>query len=58
MTAVSYVGAGAANCGSCHDTTIAQTHFQANTIGNVETCDVCHGDGRFMDPVELHIPAP
>jgi len=54
----SFVGAGASHCGSCHDTAIASTHFQANTVGGVESCDVCHGDGRFMDPVELHIPAP
>jgi OmcA/MtrC family decaheme c-type cytochrome len=53
-----FTAAGAANCGSCHDTPIASTHFQINTLNGVESCDVCHGDGRFMDPVELHIPAP
>ncbi|MBK9519911.1 MAG: OmcA/MtrC family decaheme c-type cytochrome [Anaeromyxobacter sp.] len=54
----SFKGAGAANCGSCHDTAIAASHFGANTIGGVEACDVCHGDGRFMDPVEMHIANP
>lgn len=54
----SFTGSGAANCGSCHDTAIAGSHFQANTIGGVEACDVCHGDGRFMDPVEMHIANP
>jgi OmcA/MtrC family decaheme c-type cytochrome len=54
----SFVGSGAAHCGSCHDTTIAVTHFAAMTNNGVETCDVCHGDGRFMDPIEIHVPSP
>jgi cytochrome c5 len=53
-----FTGSGRSTCGSCHDTPIAATHFQINTLDGVETCDVCHGDGRFMDPVELHIPSP
>ncbi len=58
----SFTGAGQANCGSCHDTPIAAAHFAAGTVDvagtKVETCDVCHGDGRFMDPVLMHVPAP
>ena len=55
----SFKAAGAANCGSCHDSVTAQTHFQVNTLNFTnETCDVCHGDGRYMDPVNLHIANP
>jgi OmcA/MtrC family decaheme c-type cytochrome len=56
-----YVGSARAHCGSCHDSTPADAHFTLNTFGSnpgVESCDVCHGDGRFMDPIEIHLPRP
>ena len=53
-----YVGSGQAHCGSCHDSTNAITHFSAMTIGGLESCDVCHGDGRIFDPIEIHIGRP
>jgi len=55
------VGSARAHCGSCHDGTVADAHFSINTFGSnpgVESCDVCHGDGRFMDPIEIHLPRP
>lgn len=54
----SFVGAGRAHCGSCHDSTAADAHISLNTIEGVESCEVCHGDGRFMDPIEIHLPRP
>jgi OmcA/MtrC family decaheme c-type cytochrome len=57
-----FVGSGAAHCGSCHDTTLAQAHFDVMTPTvngvKVETCDACHGDGRDFDPIEMHKPSP
>ena len=53
-----FVGSGRAHCGSCHDSTAATAHIDQNTIVGVEACDVCHGDGRFMDPIEIHLPRP
>jgi OmcA/MtrC family decaheme c-type cytochrome len=52
------MGAGQAHCGSCHDSTAAVAHISQNTIDGVESCEVCHGDGRFMDPIEIHLPRP
>jgi OmcA/MtrC family decaheme c-type cytochrome len=54
----SLVGSGQAHCGSCHDSTAAVAHISQNIIDGVESCDVCHGDGRFMDPIEIHQPRP
>jgi OmcA/MtrC family decaheme c-type cytochrome len=53
-----FVGSGRAHCTSCHDSTAADTHISVNTFAGVESCDVCHGDGRFMDPIEIHVPRP
>lgn len=53
-----FVGSGQAHCGSCHDGTVAITHFSAMTAGGVESCDVCHGDGRILDPIEIHTGRP
>jgi OmcA/MtrC family decaheme c-type cytochrome len=50
--------AGQSHCGSCHDGTVAAAHFALNTLAGVESCDTCHGDGRFMDPIEIHIGRP
>ena len=54
----SFIGAGRAHCGSCHDSIAAGAHISQNTIAGVESCEVCHGDGRFMDPIEIHQPRP
>jgi OmcA/MtrC family decaheme c-type cytochrome len=53
-----YIGSAQAHCGSCHDSAPAQAHIDVNTAAGVESCDVCHGDGRFMDPIEIHLPRP
>jgi OmcA/MtrC family decaheme c-type cytochrome len=52
------MGSGRAHCGSCHDSIAADAHISQNTIAGVESCEVCHGDGRFMDPIEIHVPRP
>jgi OmcA/MtrC family decaheme c-type cytochrome len=54
----SAVPAGAANCGSCHDSAAAGVHFDSNTVAGVESCSVCHGAGGIADPVLMHVPAP
>jgi OmcA/MtrC family decaheme c-type cytochrome len=54
----SFVGSGQAHCGSCHDSPAAGAHISQNIIGGVESCEVCHGDGRFMDPIEIHQGTP
>jgi OmcA/MtrC family decaheme c-type cytochrome len=54
----SFVGSGQAHCGSCHDSTAAVTHFSAMTVGGAESCDTCHGDGRILDPIEIHTGRP
>lgn len=41
-------------CTSCHDTPVAAAHAQANTVGGVETCTVCHGDGRDFAVDKVH----
>lgn len=58
MKTESSIGSAKAHCGSCHDSTAAEAHIQVNTYAGVESCDVCHGDGRFMDPIEIHVPRP
>ncbi|HEU4383075.1 MAG TPA: OmcA/MtrC family decaheme c-type cytochrome [Anaeromyxobacteraceae bacterium] len=52
------IPSGQAHCGSCHDSTNAVTHFSAMTVGGVESCDVCHGDNRILDPIQIHIARP
>jgi OmcA/MtrC family decaheme c-type cytochrome len=52
------IGSGQAHCGSCHDSTNAITHFGAMTVAGVESCDVCHGDSRILDPIEIHQGRP
>jgi OmcA/MtrC family decaheme c-type cytochrome len=54
----SVIGSGQAHCGTCHDSTNAQTHFSAMTVEGVESCDVCHGDQRILDPIEIHLGRP
>jgi hypothetical protein len=38
-------------CGACHDSDPAQAHIDLQTPGGVESCDICHGEGR-SDAVE------
>ena len=54
----SFLGAGQAHCGSCHDSTAALTHFSSMTVEGVESCDICHGDQQILDPIEIHIGRP
>ncbi|GMU62614.1 MAG: hypothetical protein AMXMBFR34_43770 [Myxococcaceae bacterium] len=59
----------AASCSGCHDTVLAKAHMQQNggavdvsrgtydTSGAIETCAVCHGDGKTADVAAMH-PIP
>ena len=60
------IGPTAAACSSCHNSDPAMAHMNLNggTVmwtraelideGAVESCDVCHGDGRSADVNEMH----
>ena len=44
-------------CGACHDNDAAQAHIQSNTTSfGVESCDVCHGQGREFAVEKVHLP--
>ena len=42
-------------CASCHTSVAAQAHFDINTPGGTESCDVCHGPGKPLDVVRVHL---
>jgi OmcA/MtrC family decaheme c-type cytochrome len=54
----------ATQCFACHDSALARAHFEVNggsiyvprstALGTVETCMVCHGDGRIADIEVMH----
>ena len=41
-------------CLTCHDSTVAATHAQINTLGVIETCEVCHGEGSIAAVSAVH----
>lgn len=42
-------------CTSCHDGTAVGGHAELQTTaGGVETCEVCHGNGREFDVFDVH----
>jgi OmcA/MtrC family decaheme c-type cytochrome len=41
-------------CLTCHDSPVAATHAQINTLGVVETCEVCHGEGSIAAVSAVH----
>ena len=45
-------------CGSCHSSSTATAHIEANTTagGGVESCVVCHGSGKVADVEKVHTP--
>ncbi len=45
-----------ATCNSCHDSTAATAHMDSMSAGGVESCAVCHGDGRDFDVAAVHVP--
>jgi OmcA/MtrC family decaheme c-type cytochrome len=47
-----------AACTSCHDSDAATAHASLMTYGGVESCDVCHGDGKSADVLTVHVPRP
>jgi OmcA/MtrC family decaheme c-type cytochrome len=45
----------ASACLSCHDAETFAVHAALNTtVDGVETCSVCHGDGKIADVAEVH----
>ncbi len=44
----------AVTCGSCHDSTDAQTHFLVQSWAGDESCGVCHGKGREYSVAVSH----
>jgi predicted CXXCH cytochrome family protein len=45
----------ASACTSCHDTEVTAAHVQLNTTAaGIETCAVCHGDGRDVAVDKVH----
>jgi hypothetical protein len=41
-------------CGSCHDSDAAAAHFDVQTPGGMESCEICHGAGREEDVAKVH----
>lgn len=41
-------------CGSCHDGRTAYAHMTSNSGGNVESCEICHGNGKDLDVEVVH----
>lgn len=56
------VGAAAASCGTCHDTSGAKAHFQAMTVdsdaGPIETCGTCHRETSIEPVSKVHARLP
>ncbi len=56
----------AAVCSSCHDNAVAKSHMQSPGMGGsfsatqstldgaIESCNFCHGSGRFLDVKTVH----
>lgn len=52
---ISEIQAARAVCTSCHDTRAADGHAELQTTASgVETCSVCHGEGREFDITNAH----
>ena len=47
-----------AACTSCHDGEFSNAHALANTVGNVESCSVCHGPSADFAVESIHAMAP
>lgn len=43
-----------AACISCHDSAEAMAHADANSLGDVDTCSLCHAPGAIADPAIFH----
>ncbi len=41
-------------CGSCHDGRSAYAHMLANSGGDLESCELCHGAGKDFDVEVVH----
>jgi OmcA/MtrC family decaheme c-type cytochrome len=41
-------------CGSCHDSTSAQSHINSQSSPSGEACSICHGPGESVDVAIQH----
>jgi OmcA/MtrC family decaheme c-type cytochrome len=58
VDATTYIPPQASACNSCHDGDAAKAHAALNTYNGIETCAVCHGAGKDLDPVKVHQARP
>jgi OmcA/MtrC family decaheme c-type cytochrome len=45
-------------CTSCHATPATGAHADLMTLGSIESCNTCHGQGRDADPLVVHRRRP
>ena len=43
-----------ATCNTCHDGAASTAHIEAQTVGGVESCGVCHGTGAEFSVEVMH----
>jgi hypothetical protein len=43
-------------CTTCHDDDVTAAHVEAQTVGGVETCSLCHGEGGDFAVEVMHKP--
>ncbi|MBI5549303.1 MAG: OmcA/MtrC family decaheme c-type cytochrome [Deltaproteobacteria bacterium] len=58
VTATELIPVQRSSCTSCHDSDSAVAHAKLNTYNGIETCDVCHGAGKELDPLKVHQARP
>jgi len=41
-------------CGACHDSDAAAGHIEAQSAGGIESCELCHGEGKEWNVELVH----